>query len=118
MALPSCDSYVQRVLDLFNAVPETLGFVRAADRRLAADLYRNNTPLEIVHAAFLLAVARRSSRPQDQEPLAPIASLHYFKPIIRELLNSPPDPDYIDYLRFRLADLAPGLAAPVEHHLP
>ena len=117
MALPSCESYVQRVLELFKAVPGTLGFVRAADRRLAVDLYQSNTSLEIVQAAFLLAVARRTYRPSDEEPLAPIASLHYFKPIIRELNNSPPDQTYIDYLRFRLADLAPGLAAPIDHHL-
>jgi hypothetical protein len=118
MPLPSCESYVQRVLELFKAVPGTLGYVRPADRRLAVDLYQKNTPLDIIHAALLLAVARRTSRPDDQEPLAPIASLHYFKPIIQELLISSPDPAYIDYLRFRLADLAPRLATPIDHHLP
>jgi len=118
MALPSCDSYVQRVLDLFKAVPGTLGYVRATDRRLAVVFYQKNTPLEIIHAAFLLAVARRTSRPSNEEPLPPIASLYYFKPIIRELLNSPPDPTYIDYLCSRLAERAPKLATPIDHHLP
>jgi hypothetical protein len=94
--------YVQRVLDLYRSARETRGRCRPADRRLAAALHQRGVPLPILCAAFILALARRRSRSPAADPLPPIASLHYFLPIIEELLLNPPDPGYIDYLRSRI----------------
>lgn len=115
---PSPADYVARLLELYRHTPGTRGHVRPADRRLAALLCARGVPLETVHAALLLASARRTFRPAAAPPLAPIASLHYFLPVIDEILTSPPDPVYLDHLRRRLAPLAPELVTPLEHQLP
>lgn len=108
---------VEQILDLYRRTPGTRGLVRPADRRLAVTLRQRGVPLELVEAALLVATARRALRPATAPPLAPIATLHYFLPVIEELLASPPDPAYLDYLRRRLADLAPALAACASHRL-
>jgi len=110
--------YVDRLLELYRRTPGTLGHVRRADRRLAASLHARGVPLETVQAALLLASARRAFRPSSAEPLAPITSLHYFLHVIDELLASPPDPDYLDHLRRRMAPLAPALVMPPNHQRP
>lgn len=110
--------YAQHVIALYRRTPGASGSARRADRSLATTLYDRCIPLQIVHAALLLAVARRQRRPNDAPPLAPIATLHYFLPIIDELLAAPPDPDYIRYLRHTVAPLAPALVAALDHQIP
>lgn len=105
------ERYVQRVLELYCLTPGTFLRVRTADRRLARSFYERQIPLETIHTAMLFTVARRSNRPTDAEPLAPIASLHYFQPIIREFLNVELPSAYLVHFRQRLADIAPALAA-------
>lgn len=100
--------YTQRVLGLYRCTPGASGFARRADRQLAAKLFDHRIPLHIVYAALLLAVARRSSRPHGAPPLPQIATLHYFLPIIDEILATPPDPGYLNYLRQSLARIAPA----------
>ena len=72
---------------------------RRDDRRLAADLHRRGVSLVVVETALLLATARRRARPPEAPPLSPVRSLHYFLPVVEELLQSPPPDDYLDYLR-------------------
>lgn len=110
--------YVQRVIELYRCTPGASGFARRADRCLAAALYDRCVPLEIVHAALLLATARRHQRPSDATPLAPIASLHYFRPVIDELTTTQPDPGYLRYLRLSLINLAPDLASALDPQFP
>ena len=43
-------------------------------------------PLTTVETALLLASLRRANRRPDALPLGPIRSLHYFLPVIEELL--------------------------------
>jgi len=100
------ETYARRLLALYRATPGTRGRSRPADRRLAEQIFDHAVPLDTVHAALLLATARRTLRPSDAPHLTPIASLHYFLPVIQELLHSPPPPGYLDYLRARLG-LAP-----------
>jgi 3-hydroxyisobutyrate dehydrogenase-like beta-hydroxyacid dehydrogenase len=69
-------------------------------------------------AALLLAVTRRTFRSTDAPPLAPIATLHYVRPLIDELLAEPPQPGYLTYLRYKLATVAPQLVADADHQLP
>lgn len=109
--------YVEQILDLYRRTPGTRGLARPADRRLAVTLRQRGVPLQLVEAALLVATARRALRPATAPPLAPIATLHYFLPVLEELLASPPDPAYLDYLRRRLAALAPALATRASHRL-
>lgn len=104
------DLYVRRLIAAYRRLPDTLGRPRPADRRLAADLHRKAVPLKTVEAALLLASARRQARPKDATPLQPIRSLHYFLPVIDELLQHPPPDAYLETLRRRLTttDAPPG----------
>lgn len=110
--------YVERLLALYRCTPGTSGRVRRSDRQLAAALCSRCIPIATVQAALLLATARRTSRPSNTHPLPPIATLHYFLPVIDELLATPADRDYLDYLRFRLATLAPALVSLIDHQFP
>ena len=103
--------YVRRLIAAYRRLPETLGRPRSADRQLAHHLHRRGVPLDTVAAALLLATARRAARPQDAAPLSPIRSLHYFLPIIEELLQHPPPDGYLESLHQRLVDPA----APPHH---
>lgn len=101
------EAYVRQLIAAYRRLPGTLGRPRSADRRLADDLHRRGVPLATVEAALLLATARRRVRPPVAAPLPPIRSLHYFLPIIEELLQHPPPAGYLATLRTRLADPAP-----------
>jgi hypothetical protein len=108
--------YVERVLELYRHTPDTLAYIRRADRRLAANLHDRGVPLRTVEDALILVTARRAFRSNDAPQLAPIASLHYFLPVIHELQTAPPDPGYLDYIRDRLARRIP--APDDAHQLP
>lgn len=95
--------YVQTVLDRYLALPETPTRVSRLDRRLALELCRRGLSMSIVESAFLLASARRLCRPADAPALGPIRSLHYFLPVIEEIIHQPLPNDYIRYLRHKLA---------------
>jgi hypothetical protein len=90
------DLYVRRLLAAYRELPDASGRVRAADRRLAVRLFHDHVPLELVTAAFQLALARRRARPPDLPPLGTIRSLHYFLPVLDEARTL--DPDYLDYV--------------------
>ena len=110
--------YAQRALHLYRLAPGTTGHLRRSDRRLAGEFYDRGVALEIVCAAIILAVARRTFRAQSAPPLAPIASLHYFRPVIDELIAEPPEPGYVSYVRYKLATVAPEFATAGDHQLP
>lgn len=110
--------YVQKVLELYRLAPGTTGHLRRSDRQLAAQLHDRGIAVETVHAAILLAVARRTFRSADAPRLAPIATLHYIRPVIDELLVEPPDPGYLSYIRHRLTTIAPAFVAAAAHQLP
>lgn len=97
------DRYVREVLTLYRQTPGTRGRATTADRRLAEDLHHEGVPAELVRAALLLATARRAARPPDAPPLPTVNSLHYFLPVLQEIQQHPPDPDYLHYLEARLA---------------
>lgn len=100
--------YVEKVLDLYRATPGTRGLARPADRRLAESLFDRAVPIHTVYAAFVLAWTRRN-RPPTEPQLRPITTLHYFLPVIDELIAQPLDRDYLDYLRYAHAASAPRL---------
>jgi len=110
--------YVQRALDLYRLAPGTTGYLRRSDRRLAGELYDRGVSLEMVYAAMILAVARRTFRSESAPPLAPIATLHYIRPLIDELIAEPPQPGYLSYIRYKLETVAPDFVAASDHQIP
>lgn len=109
--------YVEQILGLYRLVPGTNGHPRRSDRMLALQLHQRGVPLGVIHAAFILAVARRTFRSPSASPLAPIATLHYFLPVIDELLDHPCEPEYLGYLRHKLAPVAPAFVTACDHQL-
>lgn len=101
--------YLHRLLDRYRRLPGTLGCVLRDDRCIALTLYRRGIGLDLIHQAFVLGTARRAF---SDNPIArqPIRTLRYFLPLIEEILDSPPEPTYLDYLEGRLRDA--GLLPP------
>jgi hypothetical protein len=97
--------YIGRILDAYRNTPGTTGCVRKSDRALAAQLYRRGVPLAVIDNAFVLAAARRLMRPADAPPLSAIRSLAYFLPVIDEVLELNPAPNYFQYLRQKVQRL-------------
>jgi hypothetical protein len=100
------ENYINQALELYRCVPGTLGRIRREDRLLAADLHDRGIDLSTLEAAFVLAAARRSLRSPDAHPLAPIRSMHYFLPVIEEILANPPASEYLAYLKSKIKKYA------------
>lgn len=86
--------YVETVLALYLQLPDTPNRYSRYDRRLAMQLCQRQIPLSLIENAFLLATARRVLRDSRYPSLAPVRSLHYFAPVIDELLDQPPPAAY------------------------
>jgi len=110
--------YVAHVVGLYRSVPGASGAIRRADLRLAGQLHDRRVTIDALRAAMILATARRLFRSPDASPLAPIATLHYFLPLLDEIRAAPPDAGYIAYLKHKLTSLAPGFVATIDHRLP
>ena len=102
--------YSEAVLDQYLWLPGTPTRTSRHDRRLVKTLYERGVPLAVVKAALLLGAARRSFRKRDAPVLPPIRTLHYFLPIVEELLEQPPATGYLEYLEHRLFPLADAKA--------
>ena len=94
--------YIQQVLELYSHTPGTVGRISCADHRLAAEFHLRGIPLATIEAAFVLAASRRSFRAPDAFPLAPIRSMHYFIPVIEEVMANPLDTSYVAYIKSKL----------------
>ena len=106
---PSIDrqQYIRRLLELYRETPTTCGGVYPRDRQLLERLFHEGVPFAAVEAAFLLAAARRVYRDPRRTPLAPIRSLKYFLPVVREILDTPIDPGEIGFLEWKLHNVEP-----------
>lgn len=102
-------AYVTRVLALYVSLPQTPPRTSRTDRQLAQYWYSQALAWDVLEGALLLAVARRCLRDPTLLPLPPIRSLHYFVPVLGEVQATPLAPDYVQYLRGKLA---PFLAQP------
>lgn len=96
--------YLDAVLATYSSLPGTPIHPSRRDRQLARDLCRRGVPLRTVRTALLLATARRTLR--SGPPLAPVRTLHYFLPVIEEVLELPPQPGYVEYLAAKLKPFA------------
>jgi hypothetical protein len=104
-AILSPTGYVAAVRAALRDLPEPRPGFRPTDRRLALDLHRKGVPIEILRAAIRLAMLRRVTRDPALPPLAPVRSLYYFRPVLDELLRTPPDPAWLAYIDASLAKL-------------
>ena len=101
---------IERLLRLYLALPHTPTRASRYDRRLALELRQRRITWEVVETALLLATARRCLRDPSLAPLPPIRSLHYFLPVIEEVLSTEMAPDYVRHLKRKLAPyLTPDL---------
>ena len=101
---PDLETYRQALLDLYLRLPDTPRRLSRYDLRLVHQLWERQVPFTVVEMAFLLASARRATRHPDAIPLGPIRSLHYFSPVIEELLQTPlwHSDTYLAYLRSKV----------------
>ncbi len=95
-------AYVDKVLGWYLSFPDTPSRSSRYDRKLAIELCRRQVSLSVVESAFLLATTRRRLRDPKLPPLPPVRSLHYFLPLIEEILASPLPTGYPEYLREKL----------------
>jgi hypothetical protein len=93
------ETYRQTLIDLYLRLPDTPRRLSRFDLCLVRQLWERQIPLTTAETAFLLASSRRAVRRPDAMPLGPIRSLHYFLPVIEELLNTPVPQSYLAYLR-------------------
>ena len=100
--------FVERVLNFYVRLPHTPARTSRSDRQLAARWYAQGLTWETLEGALLLATARRCLRDAALPPLSPIRSLHYFVPLLEEVLATPLAPEYGQYLRSKLAALLPA----------
>jgi hypothetical protein len=94
--------YVRQVLTAYRRTPTTAGRINRPDRLLAVELYRRGISLSVVENALVLGASRRLYRDPDAPPLPAVRSLHYFAPIIEEVLALNISPKYFEYLRYKI----------------
>ena len=101
-------------MELYVRLPDTPRRLSRFDLRLVRQLWQRQIPPTLIEMAFLLASARRAARPANALPLGPIRSLHYFLPVIEELLQTPLHhrQSYLAYLRTKVP-LQPAPASPL-----
>lgn len=109
--------YERAVLARYLWLPDTPSQTSRHDRRLARTLFERGVPLLAVEAALLLAATRRALREPWLAPLPRVHSLHYFLPVVAEVLDHPrpPDLDYLTCLLRRLRPLAELEQARLRH---
>ena len=98
-------AYVQAIRFLYLQTPNTSGRFSRADRQLAQALHQRGIPIDTIRSALLLASARRASRNPINAPLPPVRSLHYFLPVLDEILLQPLPNAYLQYLESKIAQL-------------
>jgi len=102
----SQEEYIRQVLEAYRKTPGTMGTVRRPDRMLAAQLYQRGLAVSVIENAFVLAAARRLTRPADAPPLGTIRSLAYFLPVIEEVLDMRVNPEYFQHVLRKLERIA------------
>jgi hypothetical protein len=105
--------YIRAVLARYLWLPETPSVTSRHDRSVAKTLFERGVSLLVVEAALLLAAARRALRDSGLPPLPHVRALHYYLPVVAELLDEeqPPEHGYLIGLLGQLRPLAEGKAA-------
>ncbi len=99
------NGYIQHVLRFYLNAPDTPDKPRRGDRTLAGQFQEQGVPLDLIEHAIALASLRRALRPASADPLEPIRSLAYLRPLIEQLRQTDADPSYRHYVAERYASL-------------
>lgn len=102
--LCSRQRYAAEVIQLYRSTPSVLGHVRQADRDLALRFFDDGVPLYAVRNALLLGAARRVLHNGFSTPMPPVRSLHYFVPILREVMERSPGYRELEQLALQLRE--------------
>lgn len=82
------------------------------DWAIAHHLLASGVTLDSIRAAILLATVRRTYRPAD-DPLEPVRSFAYYKPLALFLHREPLDDGYLRYIDFKFRQAFPGRPSPL-----
>jgi len=102
---PDRKEFTRSVIRMYLTLPETPERAGRTDWVMANNLFDRKIARVTVKQALLLASVRRLGRPPDMPRLAPIRSLHYFVPVIEELLEQPLPDGYPEYLQRKIIPL-------------
>ncbi len=98
--------YIKQIRRIFLSRACVQATFRAADEKLAMELYRRHVPLEQIERAYLLGCARKYVALLNHPGAALISSLHYFTTLLREVEELKVSPDYWSYLSHKVDQLA------------
>jgi hypothetical protein len=102
----ACNAYVDAIKSSFIAIGCTAGKFSPRDAQFAQDLQQNGTPLEIVQDALLMGTVRKYVSWLNGGSPQPIGNLSYFSALISEIQERPLAPDYREYVRRKVGQLA------------
>jgi hypothetical protein len=94
--------YIRTILNLYARTPGVAVSARGSDQILAGCFFDRHIPIAVVESALVLGSARRIYSRSGLRVFPPIRSLHYFAPIVEEVLHQPLPPHYVQYLRLKL----------------
>jgi hypothetical protein len=106
-AQPSADDGADRFMAEIRKMLSARACVRpsfsTADEILARRWFNTSVPLDRIGQAILLGCARKYVAWRNNQAVqGPISALRYFEPILEEIEKQKLDPDYWEYLRFRI----------------
>lgn len=104
----SLSSFSAAVLQGYLALPDTPNRSSRYDRSLTESWFHRQIPLSQIQAAFAVALLRRHLRTNTHPPIPPIRSLHYFVPLLEEILQQ--DSRYLDYCLRKAQQLFPQIS--------
>ncbi len=99
------NDYLQRVIRSYLDAPDTPARPRKSDWTVAGQFHDDNLPLDLIEHAVALATLRRRLRPLDREPLEPIRSIAYLRPILEGLTRDGVDDGYREFVAARYAEI-------------
>ena len=92
--------YIEQILKSYLDCPDTPRKARQRDWAIATTFYNQHIDPATVAHAIRLATLRRHRRDPQYEPLEPIRSLAYFRPLVELLQQQPHDPRYVEYTQW------------------
>jgi hypothetical protein len=102
----ACNAYVNAIKRSFIAIGCAAGKFSPRDAQFAQDLQKNGIPLETVQDALLMGTVRKYVSWFNGGSPQPITNLSYFSALIPEIQERPLAPDYREYLRRKVGQLA------------
>jgi len=103
---PEEKSYIESVRECFEGLGCVTGKFGAAEIETARQMRQRALPLAVVQDAILLGACRKYSSWLNGAESEPIRSLHYFKPLITEILENSLPPAYSANLPRKVGQLA------------